>query len=240
MHFLLIHGSWHGAWCWHKIVPRLQAAGHSAHAIDLPGRGHSPALMQRVSLKRMVAAARGALPADRKTTLVVHSRYGVLASQLAQLAPDRIARTIYLASFMLPDGTAVADYFREDRDSRLPPFVDINRLGMWDWLRPEAYRDVLYHDCSDEDNALAASLLCREPLRPAIGKLQLTDDRYGRVPRGYIRLSEDRAVSLFLQDRLLNETPCDRVETIQAGHSAYFSKPDELTAAICRISGVGV
>ena len=39
MHFLLIHGSWHGAWCWHKIVPRLQAEGHSAHAIDLPGRG---------------------------------------------------------------------------------------------------------------------------------------------------------------------------------------------------------
>lgn len=237
MHFLLIHGSWHGAWCWHKIVPRLQAEGHSAHAIDLPGRGRSPARSQLVSLKSMVGAALAAMPEDQTTTIVVHSRYGVLASQLAELAPERIARTIYLASFMLPNGKAVADYFREDRDSQLPPFVDINRLGLWDWLRPEAYRHVLYHDCHDEDNALAASLLCREPLRPAIGKLQLTDDRYGRVPRGYIRLSEDRAVSPFLQDRLLNETSCDRVETVQAGHSAYFSKPDQLTAAICRIAG---
>ena len=185
----------------------------------------------------MVSAAMLSLPKDRPATVVVHSRYGVLASQLAELVPERISRTIYLASFMLPNATCVADYFRADADSRIGPYVDVNRVGMWDWLRPDGYREVLYHDCNDDDNALAASLLCREPLRPAIARLKLTDDNFGRVPRAYIRLTRDRAVSVSMQDRLLDETRVDRVESIDAGHSAYFCKPDELTEKILQLAG---
>lgn len=237
MRYLLIHGSWHGAWCWHKVVSCLETQNHQVIAIDLLGRGRSPAKAPFVGLSRMVEHAAKHLSDEEQTTIVVHSRYGVLASQLAERAPSKIARTIYLASFMLPNGKSIVDYFRSDKQSKIQPFVDVNRMGMWDWLRPEGYRDVLYHDCSEDDNRLAASLLCREPLRPAIGKLRLTDGKYESVPRGYIRLSKDRAVSIELQDRLLNETLVDHVETIDAGHSAYFCKPDELTDAILKISG---
>ena len=236
-HFLLLHGSWHGAWCWYKVAPRLETEGHQVTVIDLPGRGANSGRPIWVGLGHMVEAARAVLPRDKKTTVVVHSRYGVLASQLAQLVPDQIERTIYLASFMLPDGKRVASYFRKDKGSILGPAVEINRIGMWDWLRPDIYREALYHDCNDDDNVLARHLLCREPLRPALATLHLSEDRYGRVPRGYIRLTEDRAVSPWLQDELLNETSVDRVESIQASHSAYFSKPDELVKTILKIAG---
>ena len=237
MRFLLIHGSWHGAWCWYKITPRLRIEGHEAHAIDLPGRGNVKKRPQLVGLSSLVKSAAAFLPEGQKTVIVAHSRYGIVASQLAELFPDRIERVIYLASFMLPPGRSVAAYFRTDRDAMIGSFVDISRAGMWDALRPEGYREVLYHDCSDEDNELAASLLCREPLRPAIAKLKLSDENYHRVPKGYIRLSQDRAVSPALQDRLLAETPVERVETIDSGHSAYFCKPDELTGKILKIAG---
>ena len=79
---------------------------------------------------------------------------------------------------------------------------------------------------------LGHMLLGKEPLRPALAKLSLTDERFGRVPRAYIRLTEDRAVTPAVQDRVLNETSVDRVESIAASHSAYFSKPDELTRTI--------
>lgn len=163
--FLFPHGSWHGAWCWHKVLPRIQAAGHTAIAIDLPGRGRAPAAAYSVSLARMVRAAEAALAPQGKTTVVIHSRNGIVASSLAERAPDRIARTIYLASFMLPD----------NRSSLLSGHVDVNRFAMWDWLRPEAYRDALYADCVEDDIALARALLVREPLRPALTKLKLTD-----------------------------------------------------------------
>src|SRR3954464_4850527 len=144
-HFLFLHGSWHGSWCWYKVLPRIQAAGHEATAIDLPGRGRAPSAAYAVSLARMVRAAEAALAPHEKTTVVVHSRYGIVASALAERVPERITRTIYLASFMLPDGKRVLDYV-PDRASRLAGRVDVNRLALWDWLRPEAYRDALYAD----------------------------------------------------------------------------------------------
>jgi pimeloyl-ACP methyl ester carboxylesterase len=38
---VLVHGSWHGAWCWHRVLPALQALGHTARAIDLQLMGRS-------------------------------------------------------------------------------------------------------------------------------------------------------------------------------------------------------
>jgi pimeloyl-ACP methyl ester carboxylesterase len=234
--FLFLHGSWHGAWCWHKVLPFFETQQHNAIAIDLPGRGRNPAAPYRVSLNSMVLAAEQALPIGQKTTLVVHSRYGIVASTLAERVPERIDRTIYLASFMVPNGKRVLDYL-PDKGSLLSGRVDINRLGLWDRLQQEVYREALYADCSESDVALARALLVREPLRPALSKLKLTQDRYDTVPRAYIRLLQDKAVSLALQDRLLTETKVERVESIDASHSAYFSQPDTLAKTIMKIAG---
>jgi pimeloyl-ACP methyl ester carboxylesterase len=234
-HFLFLHGSWHGAWCWHKVLPRMQAAGHYATAIDLPGRGRAMARTYTVSLERMVRAAEAALVPNEKTTVVVHSRYGIVASSLAERVPEKIARTIYLASFMLPNGKRVLDYL-PDRDSLLTGRVEINRLALWDRLHPAAYREALYADCSEDDVALANALLVREPIRPALTRLALTEGRYGSVPRAFIRLTQDKAISLSLQDRLLNETCADRVESLEASHSAYFSQPDTLVKTILKLA----
>lgn len=234
--FLFLHGSWHGAWCWHKVLPLIAQQGHCAVAIDLPGRGRSPATPAFVSLERMVDAAERALSPDGKTIVVVHSRNGIVASSLAERVPQRIGRTIYLASFMLPPGRGVLDYV-PDAQSMMPGNVTINRLGMWDWLKPSAYREVLYADCSDSDVELARALLVREPVRPALTRLRLTEERYGRVPRDYIRLTQDRAVSPALQDRLIRETGAARVESIDASHSAYFSQPERLAQTILKLAG---
>jgi len=234
--YLLIHGSWHGAWCWHKVAPRLENEGHCVTAPDLPGRINMPGRPILIGLPTMIKSVVNILSTKEKTTLVVHSRYGVLASQLAENYPDRIERIIYLASYMLPNGKRAAEYFRRDKNSYLTSYVKICKSGMWDYLDPEIYKEGLYHDCNDDDNMLGKLLLGKEPLRPAIAKIQLSENRYGTIPKAYIRLTQDRAVSLSLQDRLINETPVDRVESIDASHSAYFSKPDELTQTILKLS----
>lgn len=233
--FLLIHGSWHGAWCWYKVAPRLRAAGHQTIVPDLPGRGRHPRWAATIGLQTMVRAVARKLPENARVTVVVHSRYGVLASALAELVPDKIRQTIYLASFMLANGKRVLDYL-PDHDSALNGHVDFDRARLSDRLRPEAYRTALYADCNDDDVDLAHQLLTREPSRPALARLRLSEERYGRVPRAYIRLTQDRAVSIGLQDRLLQCTPVDRVESLRASHSAYFSKPDALTSMILKLA----
>ena len=230
--FLLLHGSWHGAWCWHKVIPRLEAAGHRARAIDLPGRGRGTLF---VSLDAMVRAAERALFSDAQTTVVVHSRNGIVASMLAERAPERIARTIYLASFMLPPGRRVLDYL-PDRASAIARHVHVDRLTLSDRLDPALYREGLYADCSEADVELARALLVPEPVRPALTRLKLSPHRYGRVPRAYIRLLQDRAVSLELQDRLLAQTPVDAVADLDGSHSVYFSQPDRLAQTLVELA----
>ena len=48
--FMLIHGAWHGAWCWYKVVPRLERLGHRVIAPDLAGLGRDKTPANRVSL----------------------------------------------------------------------------------------------------------------------------------------------------------------------------------------------
>ncbi len=234
-HFLLIHGSWHGAWCWHKIAPRLIAAGHSVSVPDLLGRGANRRWSHLVSLNAMVRHIGGTLRQDRQTTIVVHSRYGVLASAVSEAYPDRIKRVVYLAAFMIPHNRMAAPYFAADKGSLLQSHITVSKAGLWDALDPAIYREGLYHDCTGDDVTLASSLLCREPLRPALTRLRLSADRYGAVPRAYIRLTEDRAVTPQLQDKCIEKVGADRVEDIKASHSAYFSRPDVLTQTILSI-----
>jgi pimeloyl-ACP methyl ester carboxylesterase len=232
--YLLIHGSWHGAWCWFKVAPSLRRFGRVS-VPNLPGRGRDPAKPWLVTLSRMVRSVARHLDPEAPSTIVVHSRYGILATALAEAHPDSVRRVIYLASFMLPSGDNVAEYFARDTASFIRPHVEVNRLGAWDRLAPEAYVEGLYADCSFEDISLAGSLLCKEPSLPALSRVRTTSERFGRVPKAYIKLTRDRAVSPALQDLLIEQSAPDRVETIDASHSAYFSCPERLVETIRRL-----
>jgi pimeloyl-ACP methyl ester carboxylesterase len=233
--FLLIHGSWHGAWCWFKVAPELRAEGGEVTVPNLPGRGRDPARPHLVTLGRMVRALASSLDRERPTTIVVHSRYGVLATALAEAYPDAIRRVIYLAAYMLPSGERVKEHFESDADSYIRPFVTASRMGAADWLAPEAYVEGLYADCGTDDVQLASSLLCREPSLPALARVGTTAGGWGRVPRAYIRLTRDRAVSPALQDRMIDAAGAERVASIDASHSAYFSRPRELVRTILEL-----
>lgn len=226
--FVLVHGSWHGAWNWHKIVPRLEAAGHRAIAIDLPGHGRDRRPVGSVTLADCVGAVCDAVDAQvDPVVLVGHSRSGIVISQAAEERPDRVKRLVYLAAFLVPHGRAMLPYALRDRESLVLPNVTMNEAEGSHMLREEAYRAALYADCSDEDIALCTALLTPEPNAPASTPLRLTPERFGRVPRTYIECTQDRAVSIRAQREMHAALPCD-VITMEASHSPFFSKPDEL------------
>lgn len=114
--FVLIHGSWHGGWCWHKVAPLLRLHA-PVDVVNLPGRGRDAAFLPTVTMSTMTRALSKSLSAE-KVTVVAHSRSGVIATALAESFPDRIERVIYLAAFMLPSGHRAADWFKRDSSSR--------------------------------------------------------------------------------------------------------------------------
>lgn len=227
--FVLIHGSWHGAWCWFKVEARLRERGHEVIVPDLPSHGRDRTAPGEVGLEdyveRIVAAMEEA--AAEPVTLVAHSRGGIPVTAAAEARPDLISGLVYLAAFLPRSGETVLDLFPNDKDSLLPPSLDADFEAGWDMLREEAFEPALYADCPAQDIALATALLTPEPLAPSLAPIH-TSERFASLPRAYIELTEDRAVTPAFQRHMRSRTPCDPVLSIAASHSAYFSRPDEL------------
>jgi pimeloyl-ACP methyl ester carboxylesterase len=235
--YLLVHGSWHAAWCWHKIVPRLERAGHKVMAVDLPGHGRDRTAAKDVSLASCAGRVCEAIDsADGPVILVGHSRGGMVISQAAEHRPGKIRTLVYLAAFLIPGGERVLEYGQRDTQSLIRANLDVNREEAWDMLRESAYREALYADCAEDDIALARLLLAPEPIAPTLTPLALSEAAFGRVPRVYLELLQDRAVSLPLQRAMQAAMPCGKVLSIDASHSAYFSRPDELAAHLLALA----
>lgn len=234
--YVLVHGSWHAAWCWYKVVPLLQRAGHKVIAIDLASHGRDRTAPGDVTMQDYVDSICTVLDAeDEPVILVGHSRGGLAITQAAEERPDRIRTLVYLAAFLIPNGETIIPLALSDSDSLIMPNLDINADLGWDMLREEAIRETLYADCSDDAVALARLLLTPEPSAPTNTPIRTSEEGFGRIPRVYIELLQDRAVSPSLQKRMYTAMPCERVISINASHSAYFSAPDELVARLLEV-----
>ncbi|MFL5740304.1 MAG: alpha/beta fold hydrolase [Flavisolibacter sp.] len=234
--YILIHGSWHSAWNWHKVVPLLERAGHKAIAMDLPGMGRDKTPIQEVKMKSTVekiCELIDALPG--KVILVGHSKNGIMISQAAEYRPERIEKLVYLAAYLVPHGKTQREYSMQDTGGWLKPYVTQYPETASHTLQPEIYKEGLYHDCEDDITELAKVLLGHEPVESGITPLELTEENFGRVPRVYIECTEDRAVTPFIQRKMYTETPCEKVYTLPTSHSPFFSRPKELVAILVNL-----
>lgn len=235
--FILIHGSWHSSWNWHKIIPILERKGHKAIAIDLPGMGRDKTPIQDVTLQTSVEKICALIDSlEEQVILVGHSKNGIMISQAAEYRSEKIEKLIYLAAYLIPNGKTQAEYSVQDIEGVLKPYVSRYPELNAHTLRTEIYKDGLYHDCEDDITQLAKLLLSHEPVATGITPLELSEEKYGSVRRFYIECTDDKAVTPFIQKKMYTETICEKVYSIQASHSPFFSKPEELSVLFCEIA----
>lgn len=235
--FILIHGSWHSSWNWHRVIPILKQQGHKAIAIDLPGMGRDKTPINEVKMQTTVQGICNLIDSiDGKVILVGHSKNGIMISQAAEYRPGKIEKLIYLTAYLIPSGKTQREYSVQDTEGVLKPYVDVDPTLQASSLRTDIYKEGLYHDCDDHINELAKLLLSHEPIESGMSPLQLTDENYGSVPRYYIECTEDKAVTPFIQRKMYQETPCRKVYSMPTSHSPFFSKPQELCEILCEIA----
>ena len=235
--FILIHGSWHSAWNWHRVTPLLEKQGHQVFAIDLPGMGRDKTPMENITMDMVVAKICALIDRiEGKVILVGHSKNGIMISQAAEYRPDKIEKLIYLAAYLIPNGKTQREYSIQDTRGVLKPYVTKHEVTNSTTLGSDIYKEGLYHDCEPHITELAKVLLSHEPFVTGVTPLQLTDDNFGRVPRFYIECTEDRAVTPFIQRRMYEDTPCKKVYQLATSHSPFFSKPVELVETFLKIA----
>ncbi|HET9865108.1 MAG TPA: alpha/beta fold hydrolase [Steroidobacteraceae bacterium] len=229
--FVLVHGAWHGAWCWHKLIPLLEAAGVRAIAPDLSSVPADSATPLEDCARHVV----GLLQREPGSVLVGHSRGGAVISRAAELAPDHVRRLVYVAAYLLADGQSVADAARGDADSLITPNMVPVKRGLSCGIRREVLREVFYADCTDADFEFARARLVPEPIRALAAPIHVTPDRFGRVPRVYVETSRDRAVTLAAQRQMQSALPCTPVHTLDSDHSPFLSQPEALARILISI-----
>src|SRR5215467_3531145 len=141
--YVLIHGSWHGAWCWYKIIPLRQQAGHQVIALDLPGHGRDWTAPREVSLQHYVESVCNVLDAQAESVMLVgHSRGGIVISPTAEHRSDKIRTLVYLAAFLIPTGETLMTTARSDPDSLIISNTVVNQEPGSTMLKAEAFRDA--------------------------------------------------------------------------------------------------
>jgi len=101
--YVLVHGAWHGAWCWFKTAPLLQKLGHKVITPDLPAHGIDKAATASVTLAGYSQRIVDVLDACPEPVILVgHSMGGIAITEAAQARPDKVSRLVYVTAFLLP------------------------------------------------------------------------------------------------------------------------------------------
>lgn len=228
--FVLVHGAWHGGWCWDRVAPLLREAGHRVATPDLPGHGADPTPFEAVTLDGYVERVCEIVAAESEPVVLVgHSMGGGVITQASERCPASLGALVYLAAYMPGPGTSIGDQALADTESRLWNHIVLDPVAGSAELDLGVTVECFYEDCSPEDIAHAhARLMTRSPLTPLVTPAEVSAEGWGSVPRAYIECTKDRTVTLEMQRRIHAESPCQRVYTLDAGHSPFYSQPVEL------------
>lgn len=219
--FVLIHGAWHGGWCWKKLTPYLRAAGTDVYAPTLTGLGErSHLISEAVDLSMHIEDVVKVLEYEDLwgAVLVGHSLGGMVVSGVAEAVPERLAHLAYLDAFLPEDGKAVSDYApiaptRED-GWRVPSIGPIDAFGV----------------TNRQDIEWAGPRLGDQPVRTFTEPVQVSNPRAAALPKTFIRASQ---TPWFVESgQRARAAGFGYHELLHAGHDAMITRPEELAGLL--------
>jgi pimeloyl-ACP methyl ester carboxylesterase len=226
--FVLVHGGWHGGWCWQKVTPFLVAAGHEVYAPTLTGLAEraselSPDVGLDTHIQDIVS-----LLVDKdlhRVILVGHSYGGMVITGAVDQAPERVARLVYLDTFVPRDGDSMAS---------VSPVVIwlLRKQAQGDGWRIASHGD--YGVTTEPDRSWVLRSVTPQPLKTLEQPLHLKNPAIvSTKPRTHIDCTGSGAVRSLLRHllapRALPPTEAGwRLRQLPSGHDAMITKPREL------------
>lgn len=229
--YVLIHGAWHGGWCWSKVAPVLREKGHAVLTPDLPGHGQDKTPVSQISLQMYADAVVKFLDQQTEPVILVgHSMGGIVTSRAAELRPDKVKTLAYVCAFLLRNGETLVQIAQNDVKALVMPNLVFSEDQSNAKVSDAMLKKTFYTDCSEEIAAEARKQLVTQSLAPFGTPLEITEKNYGRIPRVYIECTHDRAISVEVQRAMVKASPCKKVFSMEADHSPFLSAPAQLAA----------
>lgn len=231
MNYLLLHGSWHGAWCWDLLVPLLRKQGHVVFCSDLPGSGNDAHNAPKIIYKNLQAHVMHAISiAPEPLVVVAHSFAGLPAFYACEKFHEKIAHVFYLASWLPEETKSLVDRAVGYNNSQLPSiFIECEdkRLRALD---TKGSKNLFYHDCSILLQEWASNKIRPKAAQPDNEKMPTIFSRYTLKKSSYILCTKDRVVNPISQLDMAKRFGFlpSQVKELDSGHSPFLSKPKDL------------
>lgn len=231
--FVLVHGAWHGGWCWRRVLPVLRGAGHVAHAVTLTGCGErahllAPGIRLATHVDDVLAVVACEELAD--VVLVGHSYAGIVitgaADRLLRDAPGTLVQLVYL--------DAVTPHAGESWSSQHPPEtvaarVEAARAAGGVALPPP---DAEVFGLAGSDRDWVNRRLTPQPFGVYQDPLDFSPERVASVPRTFIDCTRPALPTIAVMRERVRREPGWRVVELPTGHDPMVSAPDELARVL--------
>ncbi len=234
---VLVHGAWHGAWCWDRVASPLREQGQAVVAVDLPG--HGPTLGRSATCTAMLTpSARCSTTIEGDVVLVGHSYGGAVITEAG--AHPAVRQLVYLAAFCIDehetcataggDDPGLAAISHEGRPNLAEAFV-IHDDGSIT-LTPDGAAECLYNDCDQASIEWALAHLTPQPMvtftqSPAVAS-------WRTCPATYVVCDHDQGVHPDLQ-RLMAER-CATSVAWPVDHSPFLSDPSRVVDLLAELA----
>jgi pimeloyl-ACP methyl ester carboxylesterase len=228
--FVLVHGAWHGGWCWSRVARTLRQEGHTVHAPTLTGVGERVHLLHRgVDLDTHVEDIVRVFEAEELSDAVLcgHSYGGMVITGVADRIPDRIRSLVYLDAFVPGDGQCTLDFQPPERAAVFRAEAAAKGGG---WLIPPV--PAARFKVNEADQAWVDRRCVPHPLACFEQKLRLTG-AFARVTRrSYIKAGAYVPSPFDSIFERLKADPGWKVHSVPCGHDVMVDRPEELAALL--------
>jgi pimeloyl-ACP methyl ester carboxylesterase len=228
--FALVHGAWHGGWCWERLVAELERHGHDAITVDLPC--DDPDAGCTAYAEAVLTWTRGA---GDDLVVVGHSLGGLTIPLVAAERPVR--KLVFLCSLLPVPGLSLVDQLRLEPEIFVPGFdqgVARDELGRSYWRDADDAIDALYGDCPRQLASWAAARLRPQARAASVEPCSLAS--WPAVESASLFAADDAAISpAWSRAAARARLGISAIEP-PGGHSPFLSRPGELAEALVAVA----
>jgi pimeloyl-ACP methyl ester carboxylesterase len=226
--FVLVHGAWSGGWKWRYVAPILRRAGHDVFTPTLTGLGErahlaSPDIDLDAQIQDVVALIE--MEDLREVVLLGHSYGGMVVTGVAERAPERIRRLVYLDAFVPENGRCALEYVVPERAARLRKqgeatgFVDPPLPALWGVAAPEHV-------------AFARQRELRHPYRCFTQRIRVVNSSAAALPKTFIYCSSPATGTFDQFAARYRDDPKWRFHELKTGHDSMILVPGDVAAIL--------
>ncbi len=223
--FVLVHGAWHGGWCWQRVADRLRGGGHKVFTPTLTGLGERSHLLHAgIDIGTHVADVVNVMKWERLSDVVLcgHSYGGFVISGVAEQMASAIRSIVFLDAFLPNNGDTTQSLTGHAVQEAIRTALDSGALGM-------PPRPAEFFGVNEADRPWVDALCTPQPVGTFTYKIALTGAREKIARKTYIRAKNysnpgfDRAVVAVKSD------PSWRLHEVPSGHDVMVDAPERLT-----------